>query len=349
MRLIVLICVLGGLTRALAQEPTLPCPPGDKACARALMKTHPAKHPEFWKAALARPLEERIGPAPAELVELIALDNVAQGYPNKPRRSRLDADFLADVRRAFEGIPASVKTRLGAKLAGIYFVDDIGGTGYTDEVSDPSGKARLGFVILDPAVLARQKANAWATWKDNTPFKPGAGWALGERIENDANDNRANAIQYILLHEIGHVLSIGADFHPSWVPSPREVGPTAAFPFFETSWKIAGDAYVSRFDADFPTRKDVVFYFGAKLEAAALPEIYAALERTPFPTLYAATHPGDDFAEAFANYVHVVLLGKPFEIRITHDGALVKTYAACWSQARCAAKRAILERYLGAR
>ena len=99
----------------------------------------------------------------------------------------------------------------------------------------------------------------------------------------------------------------------------------------------------------FAQRKDVVFYFGPKLDAAAMDATYAALELTNFPTLYAATHPADDFAEAFANYVHVVMMRKPFEIRIERGGKAVRTYRACWEAQRCAAKRAYLESFLGVR
>ncbi len=344
MRLIMLAVALL-VFAAHAQEAKQPCKKGDMACAREVLKHHPAKKADFWKAALAKPVEQRMGAAPGELIEILALDNVVHGYPNKPRAPRLTAEFMADVRKAFAGIPEPVKRRLTPKLAGIYFVDDIGGTGFTDEIEAASGEPTLGFIILDPSVLTR-KANEWASWKDNTPFKPDPRWKLTARIEEESGNSRANAIQYILLHEIGHVLSIGENIHPSWTLSPREVMPKREYPYFQQSWRVSGDTYESAFDAEFPQRRKVVFYFGAKLEAGAMLATYTALERTSFPTLYAATHPGDDFAEAFANYVHVVLMKRPFEISLEHDGKVVKTYAACWSEARCRRKKAFLERYL---
>ena len=91
-----------------AQDPKLPCAQGDKACAREVLKRHPARQAEFWKAALAKPVEQRIGAAPAELIEILTLDNVVHGYPNKPRAPHLTPRFLADVRQAFAGIPEAV-------------------------------------------------------------------------------------------------------------------------------------------------------------------------------------------------------------------------------------------------
>ena len=70
---------------------------------------------------------------------------------------------------------------------------------------------------------------------------------------------------------------------------------------------------------------------------------YGSLEKTNFPTLYAATTPGDDFAESFVSYVHTALMKRPWEITIRKDGEVVKSYRTCWEEPRCAAKRRILE------
>ena len=331
---------------AHAQAVVSPCAKGEKACAREVFKRHPAKQPEFWKAAFAKPVEQRIGPAPPELIEILAIDNVVQGYPNKPHSPRLTPEFLADVRRAFAGLPESVKRAVAPKLAGIYFVDDLGGTGFTDEINDPSGTPKLGFIVLDPSVLMPHTANGWASWKESTPFKAATGWKISVRIEDAPDDTRANAIQYILLHELGHVISIGANIHPSWTLSPKDVGSTRRYPYFQQSWRVEGDRYATIFDGAFKERDHVVFYFGAKLEVESAPSIYDAVQRTSFATLYAATHPADDFAEAFASYVHVVLMKKPFDLRVERDGVPVKTYAACWSEPRCQLKKAFLDRLL---
>ncbi len=343
---LVLLCVALLACAAHSQPAGSPCATGDRACARKVLERHPAKQAGFWKAALAKPVEERIGPAPAELIEILTLDNVVHGYPNQPRAPRLTPEFLAEVRRAFTDLPEVVKRAVAPKLAGIYFVDDIGGTGFTDEIGGAKGNPTLGFVVLDPSVLMPHTANGWASWKDGTPFRPAPGWKLSARIEDAGNDTRANAIQYILLHELGHILAIGAGVHPSWTVSPQDVGSTRRYPYFEESWRIAGDRYSTVFDDEFKAREQVAFYFGAKLDAESMPSIYEVLERTNFATLYAVTHPADDFAEAFANYVHVVLMKKPFEIRIERDGVTRKTYGPCWDELRCRSKRAYFDRLL---
>jgi hypothetical protein len=122
------------------------------------------------------------------------------------------------------------------------------------------------------------------------------------------------------------------------------------YPFFRLSWRVdrGKGRYESLFDPEFALRKDVAYYVGAKLAARDMVPAYEQLERTNFPTLYAATQPGDDFAEAFANYVHVVLMRKPFAIELLEGGRVVKTYGPCWEEARCAGKRRLLEEILAA-
>jgi len=328
--------------------PKLPCADNDKACAFSATRHHAVGKIGAWQAALSLPVGERIGPAPPPLVEYINLDNILNGYPERPRAARLDAALLADVKGAIADLPPAVWRLFSARLVGLYFVEGLGGTGYTDYVFDPSSKPVAAFVVLDAAVLARKSANAWATWKENTPFKTAARYKLDARIETDSDDNRRNAIQYILLHELGHVLTVGADLHPPWNISPKEVGRGEHYPFFDLSWQIdrKADQYRSIFDAAFPQRANTVYYFGAKLSAAEMVPTYTRLKNTNFPSLYAATSPGDDFAESFASYVHVVLMRRPWQITLSRDGAVVEVFKACWGESRCAEKQKILEQLL---
>ena len=327
------------------------CADGGQDCRVVLPGRHAVTQSDYWQQAFARPVEQRIGPASAELIDYIARDNAKNSIPNKPRLPALTPDFLRDVRQAFDELPPAVKRLLSGRLAGIVFVEDFGGSGFTEEIVDSGSRPFAGFVVLDPVVLSERTANAWATWKENTPFMPQAGYALEAEIEAGAEDNRKNAIQYILLHELGHVLAIGENIHPPWTIEPKDVRSAAGFPYFLLSWALPkeGDRYATLFDAGFSQRKDIVYYFGAKLHGEQMIDAYDALAATNFPSLYAANNPADDWAEAFVTYVHTVLMHKPFGIRIYKDGKLAKEYRSCWMEKRCQEKRKILERLLDAR
>ena len=106
----------------------------------------------------------------------------------------------------------------------------------------------------------------------------------------------------------------------SWLPKPDRSG------------------YLSRFDGEFKLRKNVVYYFGAQMHAERMAQVYAALAKTNFPSLYAATTPGDDFAESFASYVHTVLANRPWEILLSKEGTETARIGACWNEPRCLRK-----------
>lgn len=328
---------------AAQDESPPPCPPQDPACIFEALRAHPARKLAAWEKMMAEPLVERVAPASPSLAEYLRWDNVARGYPDRPRPATPSPGFLAEVKAALADLPREVQLLFVGRLAGIALVEGLGGTGYTEVVEDAAGRPVAGFIVLDARVLERLAANEWATWKESTPFTPDPAWTLEARIEADAQNTRRNAIQYILLHEMGHVLSIGADVHPPWTSPPGDGGPDSAYPFFELSWRTEDGRYLTLFERDFPLRRDVVYYFGAKLPAARMADTYGQLLKTNFPTLYAAVHPGDDFAESFASYVHTVLMGKPWSIAVRRDGEAVLVLPSCWDQPRCAGKRRMLE------
>ena len=342
------LAVLVSCAASAAAEAEVPCPSTDKECLLQFLRNHRANQAASWSDALARPVEQRFGPAPPMVVEALTLDNLVAGFTERPRSAQPDDAFLADFAAAFSGLPLPVRRALGRGFAGIYFVEDLGGTGFTNYVRDASGRNVGTYVVLDAGVLARRSANEWATWKENTPFKPAAGFSLRATIQQGAADNRRHAIQYILLHELGHAVSAGMRIHPDWSTRPREVREAEEYPYFRMSWRVdrLADRYESVFDRDFAQRKDVVYYLGPRLDARDMRSVYERLEKTNFATLYAATSPADDFAEAFANYVHVVMLKRPFEIALLEGDRVVQRYRPCWEEPRCAAKREILEALL---
>ena len=316
----------------------------------ALVLAHECRTLAFWARALERPLEERIDSAPAALIDFIQLDNIRQGVPQTPRAPQLSQELLADTRAALNELPLQVRRLLDRSFAGLYFVADFGGTGGAEQILDEASQPVAAFVVLDPSILETTTANAWATWRENTPFRNAPDYELRVEIEAGLTDNRKQAIQYILLHELGHVIATTHRVHPSWAIAPSQVHDTAAFPFFSDSWSIARNEgrYVSHFEAAFPQRRDVIYYREPKLSAAQLVTVYDALALTNFATLYAATSPFEDFAETFAMYVHVALLHRPFAAHIYHGGQLVRTFRPAFERLHWRPKLRVLEDILGA-
>jgi len=333
---------------AFTQDST-PCTEADQDCLQQLYATHPARSIRSWQAIQALPLERRIMRAPNRLIEFLKIDNQLHGFPNHPRAAKIPRKFLKGLKAAIAELPAEVITLIDRRLMGIFLVEDLGGTGMTDYVFNDEGKAVGGYVVLDVGVLSLP-ANQWATWKENTPFIAEPEYVIRARIETDLDNNLKQALQYILLHEFGHIASIGAGIHPPWSDWNCQVDPPAQYPFFELSWQLSGEencAVVSKFDASvFSYRTDVIYYFGARLQASVSPVVYEQLEQTNFPSLYAATSPYDDFAESFVSWVHQKMMHKPFEIQISRKEQYLTEFRGCWNTPRCAAKKQILTELL---
>ncbi|MBL8516555.1 MAG: hypothetical protein JNM76_06265 [Betaproteobacteria bacterium] len=339
----------------------MPCARTDKECAYQKAISHKVRTLEFWRAVRAKPLVERIGAAPPELIEYLTLDVIKLGIPARPRAPALTPDFMADVRAALNGIPANIRNLLDRRLAGIWFIEDIGGSGFADIIRWGPAEG-VGFIVLDPRQLQDRRANEWASWKENTPFRDDPRWRIEAVIAGpegkgtgigrgrDQENSRVNAIQYILLHELGHALATQGGIHSRWDrPNGQELK-SGAYPFHDLSWTWDEKlGHVSLFDAAFPERRKVRYYFGANLEGRRMIDAYRWIESTNFPTLYAATNPGDDFAESFVTYVHTVLMKRPWEVRVTEEGEIRFKLKSCWDQPRCAQKRKLLEDILGTR
>lgn len=303
----------------------------------------PVRHLDYWQEALGRPLGQRTGIGSQALADYVNLDNRRNGLPahSAPASSGV---LASEIQAVLEGLPEVIQERLASKLAGVYLIDHLGSTGFTETVQDAQGRPVAGFVVLDPGALVGRGANAWASWKESTPFLPAAGYRLEMTLENPADDGPRQALQYILLHEIGHVLAIGSGLAPDWNLAPACAGKVDDYDFSRLSWQLdaGGLRWRYRAEAEFPLRTQLRYYREGALDAAQMAEAYRQLQASNFATLYAATNPADDFAEAFASYVHVVLLHKPFHVSIYHQGRLQRRYEACWGQPRCAAKQALL-------
>ncbi|MFT5401127.1 MAG: hypothetical protein ACI8XW_003941, partial [Gammaproteobacteria bacterium] len=172
-----------------------------RTCLLERQKNHQVRQIDFWQPILKHPLEQRMLAAPVELVDYISLDNRLNGFPDGIRSAQDSDEFVILVREALSGLPTAVHELFYNKLAGVFIVDGLGSTGFSDNIYDKTRKPIAGFIVLDAGYL-QKKANAWASWKDSTTFKPDAKYEIRTTIETAENDSEVNAVQFILLHEL---------------------------------------------------------------------------------------------------------------------------------------------------
>jgi hypothetical protein len=298
--------------------------------------------PQQWTALQQRPLLERILAMPAEVCDFVRQVNLASGLDAEPIALEPDAAMRADLQEALRGMPDFLLDAVDPLLLGICLGRDIGSSGVTDIVVDKLDGRILGCVVLlDVDAFAGHTANSWASWKENLPFQMEGGIALDVVIAEPEQNTRAGALQFLLLHEFAHVLTLDATFLPAW----WEDVPDAPFPFLDLSWEITPlKRFAARPGRDFMLRAEVDFYGNNKLPNEAILTAYSGLEASDFPSLYGATNPYDDFAECLATWVHGEVLGRPLRLQVCFDGVAQATLDSFWASPRSNAKRAFMQR-----
>jgi glutathione synthase/RimK-type ligase-like ATP-grasp enzyme len=303
--------------------------------------------PTRWEQMLAKPLAQRLEQAPEELVTFMAQYNKATGNPAHPKSAVATADLFADTHAAVEELPPVIKNQLELRLLGIFFMNGLGSSAITDVIAYANGDPLGAVVAIDVEAFSRRKANEWATWRENTAFSPAPRIRLDVRIAHSEKDDRKGALQYVLLHEFGHVMASASDVMPNWWEERISSEHAGRESFPQLAWQLESDGtMVPRAGQDFPLRDRITLYAPARLSGEQIASIYQDLDNTVFPTLYAASNVHEDFAESFATYVHTVLLEKLHEVLIYQDDRLLASYRSFWATPRSRAKAAFFEAFL---
>jgi len=306
------------------------------------LKQHKARDLSAWSAFVGKDITHRVLPAPDIIIDYLRKDNAYQGYDERPRKPDIDPGFLSDIAGAVSELPDSVQDHIHDHVVAVFLVEELGGTAY-GELLNGFDKNKLGFIVLDVGSLDK-RANEWFSWKANSPFAIKGQYRIEGKIEQKNNDIRKYAIQYILLHEVGHLVGVAKGAHPDWFTG----GPPQKWPFTRLSWQTwdGGFKGKSKYDNIFPNRSRLKFYSfeDAQLTADEIDETYMQWLKTDFVSLYAAINMYDDFAETYAMYVHVVLQNRPWKIRIQEQGKTVREIVNPILDKRCASKKRYLDR-----
>jgi hypothetical protein len=313
---------------------------GTAACEKPVPPEYEVLTEKYWKqkALPASDLGGKVGIPTPELMLHIRSQNLKEGRP-EPKSGDITIEDLESVRTALKKLPQKLQAALNGKLTSIALVSNLGSSGYSNYIYSNDGYPERGFIVLDKSLIS-QSANEWITTRERSPFRCKEMTASFSRDRRD----REAGLQYIVLHEFAHVFSEGTDVNPYIhdIPDQKELDQRSYGPM---SWRVADARYVTKFDTPFLANSRIRYYAktpsGLSCEDAL--RAYSELERTSFAALYAAPDPFEDFAESFANFVHVVKMGRPFEVVIRNRGR-AKRYSSCWKEPRCAEKLKYFEK-----
>jgi hypothetical protein len=241
----------------------------------------------------ASSLESRVKNTPAAVLKMFA----DTGQP-MPAAHELTAGERRKLSTAFAALPPLHRRILGERLRSLSFLDGMPNSALTSTLN-PNESYPLFDMTIRAGVFG-ENVSALLTQKERTCFAI-AGSSLNVFIEAGTLD----AVVYVLIHEATHV-----------VDSSLRVTSAAHIPSFTAGvWSdrtIPAPQYRDRL------LERVRFRAGGDiLPIDRAEEVYAALRRTPFASLYGSSNRHDDLAEWVTWHYLTDTLKQPYRIVIS--------------------------------
>lgn len=217
-------------------------------------------------------------------------------------------------------LPSHYRMVLHEKLIGVYFVENLFGTGIADYVLSEDDEI-YAILILNPVALDKNVSEL-LTYKEKTNFS-------FEENEFDLKIEMSgdySGLLYILAHECTHIVDYVERITPYVEPNMLTLFPdeTTTFHFTEEYWV---DYSEPKRPLEFKNR--LAFYRPEdteKISAAEMPEVYSELAASPFVSLYSYVSWAEDVAEYCTMYHLTKNLGLRYEIQLLKNGEVFFQY-----------------------
>lgn len=263
----------------------------------------------FSTLSLAQKLDSTSKNDPSKRIHIApeSVFNMFREAGMKPVNHNLTSADKKKVSRAFALLPPLHQRILKQHLQSISFMDNMPNTALTSPVH--SGSRIKMFNITFRASLLGENISQWATWKENTCFKPADHGDFKVRVEGGEMD----AIVYVLLHEATHIVDAVTKITPNFTDNDSIVKPT---PFTQGIWRKANlpeEAYIDTL------LERTRFRSGQPVAISLAQEVYQKLSKTPFPSLYGMAAWSEDIAELTTIYHLTAILKQPFYVIVTRD------------------------------
>jgi hypothetical protein len=285
----------------------------------SLFKTHPAG--DITQYSLSENWEDRVYQLDEVHKDFAHRMNLLDDYSQVPTPYPDFARIKTLVREIASEESQEIKKLRTKYIYGIYICKNLGGTGISGFVYDKDNIPG-GFILIDGDMISRN-ANDWISLKESSVFQTQDSSKLRVLISEEENSKISGALDYILLHELGHIISQTEKILPDQRDEYRDF---TKFSFSSKDWI---NEETSVYDENlFPERSKLFFY--SKTSKLTIPndaeKIYQNLEKTSFPTLYSSQNPDDHFADSFVSYITTILHKKDHIIKISYPDGTYKIF-----------------------
>lgn len=272
---------------------------------------------ELHRLDPTRPLIDRMGTTPESVLQILRdaeMSPVAYELNDQDRQNVADAISI---------LPPLHRKVLQQRLRSISFVNNMPNTALTSTVN-PSEAYPL-FDITIRAEILEQSASEWVAEKEGSCFewqgstnlvepRPAAEVPAPDAIRLTADVGTVTAIQYVLLHEATHIVDATNEITPSLQAAEGEVARNDETPFTGGVWADHTTPVRQYQDPDLMSIR--FRRTGTVLKAEKATEVYLALSKTPFVSLYGSCARTEDLAEYVTVYHLTQELNQPFRITI---------------------------------
>ncbi len=254
-------------------------------------------------------LESRIGPPSPRFIKMFT----DEGAP-RPTAHDLTPEERRQVLAAFSALTPLHRRVLSTRLRSISFADGMPNTALTVTVNP--GEPYEVFDIIFRAGILQENISEILTQKERTCFDA-AGSAMNVYIDG----GKLDAIIYALLHEATHVVdgSLGMIKDSNSIPAGSNGGPFTSGVWSDRTTPVP--QYRTALLED-------IHYRGGKIRNMnEAQNIYDALRKTPFVSLYGSSNWYDDLAELVTWYHLTQKMKQPYHLEIRRGAEVLYSYS----------------------
>jgi hypothetical protein len=256
------------------------------------------------EVATQTPLEDRVNPAPEDLLKRFSdqLNVKLSAHIVTPAEQAIVTNALAQLTPLQREV-------LQKRLRAVYFIDGMPNNALT--FADGGSTAEQTFSIAVRAGALHETVSELVTRKERTLFNNSdSEWSVA------VDAGSLNAMVYVLLHEATHIVdySMGA--------TPDNGPPRRNYPLVSGIWRdriTPADMYKLPILMSISYRRD-----GRAMPISDAPNLYNALEHTPFISVYASSNWHDDLAELVAWTELTGRLHQPYRILISKGTNVIR-------------------------
>lgn len=260
-----------------------------------------------WPKACARDPEDRIG--------------LAAPVPDGTQARPVPRELVSDLRAVVEGLPRPFARLFERHVCAVILMHDAPMTGTLMPLADERTQSII-LLDVDKVMLS---PNEWLAFKESSAFESVPGRVISGKMADGGDSTRRVLLEFLLVHELGHVVDTAFPDH------------LLLDDFRSISWPRA-DALARTPLIHYPQRKHVL-----PLPDRHLEPYYDLIAAGAFASPATVSNAQEDFAESLATFMHTIMRGRPWELEVHRDGALVRKLQSCWNEPRCSRKRQLIE------